>query len=443
MQRAMRIYCFLLGISFIFACQSLKLRKPKSGFVGPKNVQILDGDLATPFGPCEPSISVDPTNPNRLLAGSILNRLHTSEDGGKTWNSSLLKSEFGVYGDPVTHIDAKGNYYYAHLSDPDQKGWASTRLLDRIVVQKSTDQGKTFASTFTGLAHPKDQDKHWISSDPKSGLLFCTWTEFDLYGSKDRENKSRILFSSKAGDDQEWTKPLKISELEGDCIDDDETTEGAVPCPGPNGEIYVSWAFDQNIWFDKSFDAGKTWLKQDKLVARQPEGWAISIPGIGRCNGMPITACDISQSKHRGTIYVNWADQRNGKDDTDIWLSKSTDQGKNWSEPMRVNNDASKNHQFFTWMTIDQISGHIYIVFYDRRAYTTTETDVYLAVSTDGGAHFENHKISETPFIPTDDVFFGDYNCISAHAGVVRPIWTRLDQGKLSVWTALLQFPPR
>jgi hypothetical protein len=119
-------------------------------------------------------------------------------------------------------------------------------------------------------------------------------------------------------------------------------------------------------------------------------------------------------------------------------LIKSTDHGKSWSQPKRINTDDSKKHQFLTWLTIDQTTGYLYSVFYDRRAYSDNQTDVYLAVSKDGGENFENYKISESPFTPNPKIFFGDYTNISVHNGVIRPIWTRLHQGKISVLTALL-----
>ncbi|MBL7809314.1 MAG: glycosyl hydrolase, partial [Saprospiraceae bacterium] len=72
--------------------------------------------------------------------------------------------------------------------------------------------------------------------------------------------------------------------------------------------------------------------------------------------------------------------------------------------------------------------------------YTDDRTEVYVASSLDGGKTFKNLKVSAKPFTPNTLVFFGDYNHISAHNGVVRPIWTRLDQGALSVWTALMDF---
>ncbi|MCB0846212.1 MAG: hypothetical protein KDE26_23335, partial [Bacteroidetes bacterium] len=47
-------------------------------------------------------------------------------------------------------------------------------------------------------------------------------------------------------------------------------------------------------------------------------------------------------------------------------------------------------------------------------------------------------KISEKPFTPNPMGFFGDYNNISAHAGRICPIWTRMENGRNSVWTAVI-----
>ncbi len=68
-------------------------------------------------------------------------------------------------------------------------------------------------------------------------------------------------------------------------------------------------------------------------------------------------------------------------------------------------------------------------------SFSDTNTDVYLAVSEDAGVTFENQLLSESPFVPSKSVFFGDYTNISVHNGIVRPIWTRLHNGGLSVWT--------
>ncbi|MBK7266279.1 MAG: hypothetical protein IPI12_08095 [Ignavibacteriales bacterium] len=42
---------------------------------------------------------------------------------------------------------------------------------------------------------------------------------------------------------------IKISDKSGDCVDEDNTVEGAVPAVGPNGEVYVSWTGPYGLLF--------------------------------------------------------------------------------------------------------------------------------------------------------------------------------------------------
>jgi len=381
--------------------------------------------------PEEPSIKMNPKNPAIIVAGANLNNFYYSSDTGRTWNRGQLTSSHGVWGDPVIEVDTMGNFYFFHLSNPPTGNW-----IDRIVCQKSTNNGKTWSDgTFVGLNGTKAQDKQWSVVDEKTNTIYLTWTQFDSYGSTSPSDSSIILFSKSADGGMSWVGPKRINKIAGDCVDSDNTVEGAVPAIGPEGEVYVSWAGPDGIWFDRSNDGGQTWLENDIFVSSMPGGWDYDIPGISRCNGLPVTKCDLSYSPYRGTIYINWSDQRNGLNDTDIWLSKSTDGGFTWSTPIRVNGDETGHHQFFTWMDIDQTTGWLYFIFYDRRNYTDNNTDVYLAISTDGGETFLNRKISESPFVPVSGIFFGDYTNISVHNSIVRPIWTRLHDGQLSIWT--------
>jgi hypothetical protein len=289
-----------------------------------------------------------------------------------------------------------------------------------------------------GLNGTKAQDKQWAVVDWTNNNIYVTWTQFDEYGSSNPNDKSIIRFSKSADAGETWSEAVKINEVDGDCIDSDNTVEGAVPAVGPNGEIYVSWAGPAGLIFDRSLDQGETWLTQDIFVDPFPTGWDYGIPGISRSNGLPITVCDLSGGPYHGNIYINWSDQRNGEDDTDVWFAKSTDGGYTWTGPLRVNDDPPGKQQFFTWMAIDQVTGYLWFVFYDRRNYNDENTDVYMAVSTDGGETFINFKVSAEPFLPWSNVFFGDYNNVSAHNNVIRPIWTRLQDGDLSVWTAII-----
>jgi hypothetical protein len=393
------------------------------------NVQISNKEL-----PNETAICLNPKDPMKIVAGANINQVYRSEDGGKTWKTSALSSPYGVWGDPIIVTDTAGHFYYLHLSNPPNGSW-----IDRIVVQKSTDDGATWSSgTYMGLNGTKAQDKEWMAVNPFDNSLHVTWTQFDKYGSTAKTDSSIIMYARSTDAGESWSPAQRISQWAGDCVDSDFTTEGAVPCIGPQGEIYVVWSNRNQLWLDRSLDGGQTWLSEDILVTEQPTGWDYEIPGISRANGLPFTICDLSTGPHRGTIYVNWSDQRNGADDTDIWLCKSKDGGLTWSTPVRVNDDNTHRHQFFTSMALDQSTGYLWFVFYDRRAYSDWRTDVYMAVSKDGGETFQNFKVSSSAFTPRSDVFFGDYTGISAVNGVVRPIWTRLEGNTLSVWTALV-----
>lgn len=399
-----------------------------------ENVKLpLPKKAIYPYSQVEPSIYINPKNTNEVIAGSVMNDYYYSKDGGKTWRSRSIHSKWGVNGDPCLLIDTLGRYYYFHLSNI--KGQA---LIGGIVCQRSKKLKGKFNKVGRTAANGKFHDKEWAVVNPKNNHLYMTWTQFDAYDSKNPQDYSFIVFSKSEDGGMTWTEPKEISYFPGDCADNDQTAEGAVPAIGPNGELYVSWSRNDSLWFNCSFDDGQSWMPTEKFIANQPEGWVIDIPGIYRSNGLPITVCDRSSSKNRGTIYVNWADQRNGTHNTDIWFTKSKDQGKTWTKAIRINQDTSEKHQFLTWMTIDQTNGFVYVVYYDRRNHNQNQTDVYLAVSKDGGESFNEYKISESPFTPNPKIFFGDYSNISVHNGVIRPIWTRLHKGRISLHTALI-----
>jgi len=422
----MKIYKLLI-LTFLFL-------QTTQGFSQIKNVILPLPKAATYFySQVEPSIYINPNDPSKIVAGSVMNDYYYSKDSGLTWKAKSMYSRYGVNGDPCLLVDQKGFYYYFHLSS--LKG---ERLKGGIVCQRSRFiKGRFKRKTHTEV-NGKYHDKEWAVSNPINGELYLTWTQFDAYNSEDPRDRSNIVFSKSSNYGKAWSKPMIISKYSGDCLDDDDTAEGAVPAVGPEGQIYVSWSRSEKIYFNKSTDGGETWMESEKEIAIQKNGWTINIPGIYRCNGLPITACDISNSPYRGQVYVNWADQRNGEEDTDIWLKKSADGGDTWSEPIKVNTDKQKAQQFFTWMTIDQVTGYLYCVFYDRRNLKGNETNVYLAVSKNGGQSFKNYKISERPFLPNSKIFFGDYTNISVHNGMIRPIWTRLDDTKISLLAAII-----
>jgi hypothetical protein len=215
--------------------------------------------------------------------------------------------------------------------------------------------------------------------------------------------------------------------------------QGAAPAINADGKLFVAWSNGGVIYLDRSYDGGKTWLSNDLAIGRHPGGGQITVPGIQRCHSTPVLAVDNSLSYLRGTLYLVWADQSNGENDTDIWFMRSTNRGDLWTQPRRINMDSIGRHQFLPSLTVDEATGILYIVYYDRRSYDDLRTDVYLAYSTDGGLKFTEVKVSESPFVPVAERPFADHIAITAFKGVIAPVWTRMDDGSTSVWTALLR----
>ncbi len=399
---------------------------------------ILVGNLNNPN---EPAIAISLTDTNTLMAAANTDQVFYSHDGGKTWQHSFATSNYGVFGDPCLVADSNSNFYYFHLAkNLNIEEWP--KYADRIVCQRTNTTGNIWqADSYAGNNVGHMQDKEWAAVDLKNNLIYVTWTQFDQYGSSNPVDSSTIYFSKSADGGVNWSNAALLTSIAGDCVDGDSTIEGAMPAVGVNGEVYVTWAFGEKIYFNKSVSGGASWSANEQVVANQLAGWDYLVDGINRCNGLPIIACDLSSSANRGNVYINWTDKNNGAHDADVYLIKSIDGGQTWQTPVRVNDDPAGKENFSSWMTVDQSNGDVYVLFYDRRNYNNDSTDVYLARSTDGGNTFINYRISESGFYPDENIFHGDYNNVAAVNGCVRPIWTRQDNGNTSVFTALVNFP--
>lgn len=407
------------------------------------NAQFPAVLISKEFEPEEVSIAINPKNPAHIVAGANLSSAYFSSDTGKTWQRfGLTCDPYNVYGDPVLFWDTLQNAYFMHLSLPDRKKVPDGSWVDRIVVNKSTDFGKSYPTCVgIGKDGKKVQDKPWISVDRKRNVLHIAWTQFDKYESKDPKDSSVIRYSQSRDAGQTWSTPKRISFYAGDCLDSDSTVEGATPCVGPDGTVFVIWAGSKGLMCQRSTDNGNTWLEKELVIGQQKNGWDYKVDGIFRANGMPFSACDVSpKSSYKGRLYVCYSDEKNGEKNKDVFLMYSDDKGNTWSEPILITYFPNHKEQFMQHFTIDEVTGYLYVLYYDRRNDLNNNlTDVYLSVSRNGGQNWEYHRITQKSFKPAPDVFFGDYIGVSVHNSIIRPIWMQLDDNKkLSVYTSIL-----
>lgn len=400
-----------------------------------KNVKVWGA--INSFEPQECAIVIDPSNTNNILAASNSNHYFTSTDAGLTWQHGVIHSKFGVVGDPSIAAGGNGKFFYFHLIPG----------LSRVASHTKNSIDETWTEGGApGLNGTKQNDKDWGVVNTKNNYLYLTWSQFDKHSSSSPSDSSVIQLSRSTDEGITWSDPINISDIKGDAMGGNYSVHAPMPCIGVNSDVYVTWMGPKGLMFDKSTDAGLTWMANDINVTGHHINWlTFNVSGVQRTPNFPVIACDLSGNKYNGNIYITWADQRSGSRNTDVWLCKSTDGGITWSEAIRVNNQDNSPgaHQFFPWVTIDQVTGFVYCVFYDRAGYSNNSTDVTLAFSKDGGETFTSVKISESPFTPTQNDFIGDYIGISAHNNVIRPIWTRVDNGNLSLWTAIVETPTR
>jgi hypothetical protein len=423
--------------------------------------QVVRISAPDAINPAEISIAINPKNPDNMIAASFQTGRppkpragsyhYVTFDGGKTWKTvSTPNPKNLVQGDDVLAFSNDGVAYHAHLSFDGIRLARPVRAENGMIVNVSKDGGNTWSDGTPAINHVNTvipfEDKPGLIVDnaPGSrfkGNVYLAWTRFDVYGSADPEHHSQIYFTRSTDQGQTFSMPFRISDTGGDCLDSDNTVEGAVPAVGPNGEVYIVWAGPLGLVFDKSTDGGLTFGK-DKVIGEIPGGWDFGIEGLSRANGMPVTGVDLSNGPNKGTLYVNWIDARNG--DPDVFVMSSRDGGQTWSAPVRVNDDALKNNkaQFFMWMAIDPMDGAVNVVFYDRREGKGTQTGLTLARSIDGGRTFVNHKIDVPLFSANERTFFGDYSSISAYDGRVVPAFMHFvgAGGSLAVSVALFRF---
>ncbi len=385
--------------------------------------KLLDSSsVRRPLNASEPHVVINKKNPANIIAGSILDNVYFSIDTGKNWQTLQLKSSYGVYGDPVLISDEQGRIYYFHLASGQREGG---HWLEGIVMQYSDNGGKTWSDgVLIGKNGTKQQDKPWPAIDNQSGKLAVAWTEFDRYGSKNREDKSRVLISFSHDRGIGWTKPVQVNDTDGDCLDDDFTPEGAVPVFDKKGRVYLLWAFDNKIWLDVSADGGKTWGK-DQVVTIQKAGWSFDIQGIYRTNGLPNAFMDKN-----GNLHVIFGDQTK-ENGGDIRWVLSRNEGKTWKEitwPVSVQND-----QFFPAVAYDKERDLVFVLFYDRSRTDSEMTEVKLLMANSKGEFQKLLTVSSRPFKPEKKLFFGDYIGIDIHGDILTLVWTEIHQYKTFV----------
>jgi hypothetical protein len=146
-----------------------------------------------------------------------------------------------------------------------------------------------------------------------------------------------------------------------------------------------------------------------------------------RVNDFPSMSVDKTNGSFRGRIYVVMPVRQNGNGKAIIQVSFSNDQGANWSAPLTVS-IANATQSFFPWISVDPVTGFIYIVYYAFDQTSGFSTNTYVATSNNGGVSFSNQKVSSVAHTtaPISGFFYGyegDYIGIASNGWKSYPAW--------------------
>lgn len=295
-----------------------------------------------------------------------------STDGGKTFSPNIrVNDDRGKAKQykPSLGLDASGVIYI--LWRDDRRGHAD------IFFSRSEDGGKTFSKN-----RRVNDDKGWayqgnpsLAASP-DGYVYASWSD-------NRNGQDDIYFAASRNGGKTFSRNLRLNQDEGRAVQSHPSVAA-----GPGGLVVVAWedfrSGQSEIYMARSTDGGKTFEPNRSIRAGSsvspvssreprvpgavqispsvtvgPQGWvAVAWSEFVRD---PITL-EPPDAATGETLW--WEEVRRG--DADIQVALSTDGGKRFGPPIRVNDDTVGSPQAFPSVALDA-NGKAYVAWEDFR----------------------------------------------------------------------------
>ncbi len=346
--------------------------------------QNIVGDAAN-----EPSMAIDPTNPDRIVIGwrqfdTVTSSFRQagyaySTDGGLSWTFPGVLDPGQFRSDPVLAADSSGTFFYYSLS--------------------SSTSGDVFLSgdggvNWIGPISAPIGDKNWMTIDTTGGA-----GDGHFYG----------IWNSQFTCCAEGTDFTRSTDggftYEGPFVMPEHSKWGTVDV-GPGGEVYVVGAtLDQSSHLVlRSVNAvNSAQVPVFDLASGIDLGGTTPFAGTpnpGGLVGQAWVAVDRSGGATDGNVYALASVDPPGPDPLDVMFIRSLDGGLTWSAPLRVNDETPVGgaHQWFGTMSVAP-NGRIDAVWNDTRQDPSAEnSELYHAYSTDGGVTWSGGLAVSPPF---------------------------------------------
>jgi Dockerin type I domain len=362
----------------------------------------------------EPSISVDPTNGNKMaIAWRQFNSVTSNfrqggwgytTNGGTSWTFPGVLQNNVFRSDPVSNSDETGAFFYLSL----QSNQAESFFCDDVWRSLNGGQSWTERSPDRG-AH--GGDKEWFTIDKTNGtghgFQYQFWTGFFACDIGE--------FSRSTDGGVTWQTPINIPNSP-DTGTLDVDTNGNLFIGGGGSPFYcVRSSNAQNPNVTPTFDRVTSVNMGGNLI----QG---GINGVGLC-GQLFLAIDRSGTSTNNNIYMLASVEPTGANNgTDVMFARSTDGGQTFSAPHRINDDPI-NHNKWHWLGTLSVApnGRIDSVWLDtRNAANNTDSQLFYSYSVDGGVTWSPNVAVSNSFNPFEGYpnqnKIGDYITIVSDA---------------------------
>lgn len=347
------------------------------------NIDINGDDIIGDAGN-EPSIAIDPTNPNRIVIGwrqfdTVTSNFRQagngySVDGGLSWTFPGVLNPGVFRSDPVLDFDSSGNFYYNSL-----KGNFACD------VYKITDGGTDWGAPFPA----KGGDKLWMRIDRSGGIgAGNNYSYWSPYSGCELGSFTRSTDGSNSFED---CQVIDGNPFWGTLAVDDDGTLYMVGRTADGETVVVKSTDAQDPTTITTWDS----LSVVNLDGEITAFFSINPRGL---LGQGWIDVDVSGGAGDGNVYVLASvDRISNNDRGDVMFAKSIDGGATFSAPQRINTDVGTvAYQWFGTMSVAP-NGRIDVAWLDtRNAPSGTDMSaLYFTYSEDQGeTWFPNIKLS-------------------------------------------------
>ena len=351
------------------------------------NGNNIVGDAAN-----ECTISVDPTNGNKMVIGwrqfnSVTSNFRQggwgyTTDAGVHWTFPGVLENNVFRSDPVTDSDETGNFFYLSLLETFCEN-----------MYQSTNGGQSWTQ-LQPESLAGGGDKQWFTIDKTGGPGHGF-----QYQSSDGINCSGngVQFQRSTDGGITWQAPIIIPS---------GPTDGTLDVDA-NGNLFIGGEGNTfSCVRSSNAQIGGQTPTFDRVTQNINMGGDLNGGGINSAglDGMLFLAIDRSGGATNNNIYMLASVLPPSRSTTDVMFVRSTDDGLTFSAPHRINDDGLTNkwHWFGTFSVAP--NGRLDAVWYDSRNSVANNTDsqLFYSYSTDAGVTWSPNVSVSNAFNPLE-----------------------------------------